>query len=408
MEDAGTRIVSQRSLTLELPPSSLEFSPLQPSYFLVGTYNLQKGEEEGGEAEPSVGPQKRNGSIVVYEIEGREVVHVHTEPRPSAILDLRFQTCSGKRDIVGVVTSTGTLELFRFSSSSSGPPSLTLLGTFRLPGIGEDVLFLQFAWHPTVADTLAITTSQGGVHILQLSPDYGTSLASEDAIILHALEAWCVAVCPTVSATGQSDSPSFTIYSGGDDSVLQYATCVVKERSRQHEGSLEVELPYPAVSVRGHEAGVTAILPLPCGKDLVVTGSYDDHIRVYSIQPLQETFGARKTRLLAGTNLGGGVWRLRLIKYDSGGQEGEGSQPWRAFVLASCMHAGARIVRVSGTSDGVGNVELEVLGRFEEHKSMNYASDFQPGSELDSHGGLVCVSTSFYDKLLCFWTAKLG
>lgn len=402
------QIVSQRSLTLELPPSCLEFSPLHPSYFLIGTYNLQKSENGVGEAEPSVGPQKRNGSIAVYEIAGREVVHVHTESRPSAILDLRFQTCPGKRDVVGVVTSTGTVDVFRFSSSSSGPLLLTLLGTFRLPGLGEDVLFLQFAWHPTVADTLAITTSRGGVHILQLGANYDTSLATQDPIILHSLEAWCVAMCPTVSETEQSGSKSFAIYSGGDDSVLQYATCNVKEHSRgQHDGLLEVELPYPPVNVRGHEAGVTAILPLPCGKDIVVTGSYDDHIRVYSIQPLQETFGARKTRLLAEANLGGGVWRLRLIKYDGDGQGG-GPQPWRAFILASCMHAGARIVRISGASDGAGHVELDVLGRFEEHKSMNYASDFQPGSELESHGQLVCVSSSFYDKLLCLWTIKLG
>lgn len=400
--------MSQRSLTLELPPSCLEFCPLQPSYFLVGTYNLDKGSEEGGEVEPAVGPQKRNGSIVVYEIAGREIFHVHTESRPSAILDLRFQTCSGKEDIVGAVSSTGTIEVFRFSSSSSGPPSLTLLSILRLPGVGEDVLFLQFAWHPTVADTLAITTSRGGVHILQLSPDYSTSLATEDPVILHSLEAWCVTMCPTVPAMEQDDAPSFTIYSGGDDSVLQYATCVIKGQSPQHDGSLEIELPYPAMNVRGHGAGVTAILPLLCGKDIVVTGSYDDHIRVYSIQPLQETFGLRKTRLLAETNLGGGVWRLHLIKYECGGQ-GEGAiGPWRAFILASCMHAGARIVRVSGPSDGIGEVNIDILGRFEEHKSMNYASDFQPASELDGRGELVCVSTSFYDKLLCLWSIRLG
>ncbi|KAJ9141995.1 hypothetical protein NKR19_g7366 [Coniochaeta hoffmannii] len=169
-----------------------------------------------------------------------------------------------------------------------------------------------------------------------------------------------------------------------------------------------VDLPYPAMSVRGHDAGVTAILPLPCGKDIVVTGSYDDHIRVYSIQPLQETHGLRKTRLLAEANLGGGVWRLRLIRYDGGDGRGKGEGTWRALILASCMHAGARVVRISGSDGSTGDVVLEVLGRFEEHRSMNYASDFQPGSERDGQGELVCVSTSFYDKLLCLWTIKLG
>lgn len=407
MEKAASQITSRRSLTLELPPSCLEFSPLLPSYFLVGTYNLQKGGEESEGHEPSVGSQTRNGSIVVYEIAGQDIVHVHTESRPSAILDLRFQTCSGKEDVVGVVSSTASLEVFRFSSSFSGLPSLTLLSTIRLPGIGEDVLFLQFAWHPTIPDTIAITTSQGGVHILRLGSDYKTTLATEGPIILHSLEAWCVAISPTVSTTEQSDLPAFTIYTGGDDSLLRYAYCIVKVKPPQDDAPLDIELPFSTMSVRGHDAGVTAILPLPCGKDIVVTGSYDDHIRVYSIQPLQETLGLRKTSLLAEAKLGGGVWRLRLIKYGRGGQEG-GAGTWEAFILASCMHAGARILQIRGSDQDTGNVELEVLGQFEEHKSMNYASDFQPGTEVDDHGELVCVSTSFYDKLLCLWAINLS
>jgi hypothetical protein len=35
---------------------------------------------------------------------------------------------------------------------------------------------------------------------------------------------------------------------------------------------------------RGHNAGVTAILPLP-GTELVVTGSYDEHIRLFGEDP---------------------------------------------------------------------------------------------------------------------------
>lgn len=47
---------------------------------------------------------------------------------------------------------------------------------------------------------------------------------------------------------------------------------------------------------------------------------------------------------------------------------------------------------------------FEVLGRFEEHRSMNYGSDVQPGD-----GRLrTIVSTSFYDKLLCLWHFDVG
>jgi diphthamide biosynthesis protein 7 len=407
MASPGQQIVSRQSLMLDLPPSCLEFSPLYPSYFLVGTYNLQKSDKEEEEAhQSSEVPQKRNGSIVVYNLVCEDIVILHTEERPSAVLDLRFQIYPGKQDIVGAVSSTGTLEVFRFAASHSASPNLTHLSTLRIPGIEQDVLFLQLAWHHSIPDTVAITTSQGGVHILQLGPNYATSKATNDPIITHTLEAWCVAIWPNMSTLHQSDNTpsSFTIYSGGDDSVLQYATCSIGESPTADGGALQIELPYASMKVRGHGAGVTAILPLSSAKNLVVTGSYDDHIRVFSIEPLHNTYGVRKTKLLAEANLGGGVWRLGLIKTDDGGRE-DGS--WRALILASCMHAGSRIVEVRGHAGSNSDVELEVKAAFEEHKSMNYASGFQPGSEARNDEDLVCVSTSFYDKLLCLWRVKL-
>ncbi|RKU45632.1 hypothetical protein DL546_000817 [Coniochaeta pulveracea] len=387
MTGDGQSITSRRSLTLDLPPSCLEFSPLFPSYFLIGTYNLHKNEDDT--AASSSEPQRRDGSIVVYRLAEDELKLITTKPRPSAILDLRFQPYPGKEDIVGVVTSTGSLEIFRFEASQQ--PNLELLGTVRILGLGEDVLFLSFGWHPTVPDTVAITTSQGGVHILQLSPNYQTCRSTHDPVITHSLETWCTVISPVPSNPEQ-----FTLYTGGDDSVLNYATCSISGADPDDESSLEVQVVYGPMQVPGHNAGVTAIQPLPCGKDIVVTGSYDDHIRVYSIQGLHETYGMRKTKLLAEENLGGGVWRLRLIKTE------QANGRWKALLLASCMHAGARVIEVVGSEDG--EVELKCLARFEEHKSMNYAGDFQPGSQ---DGELVCVSSSFYDKLLALWSVRL-
>jgi diphthamide biosynthesis protein 7 len=70
------------------------------------------------------------------------------------------------------------------------------------------------------------------------------------------------------------------------------------------------------------------------------------------------------------------------------------------MILASCMHAGARIVRIR--VDEEGEWSIEVLAKFEEHKSMNYGSDAQPQGSEDG-GQRIIVSTSFYDKLLCLW-----
>lgn len=72
------------------------------------------------------------------------------------------------------------------------------------------------------------------------------------------------------------------------------------------------------------------------------------------------------------------------------------------IILASCMHAGTRIVRLQQAPDD-GEWRFEVLARFEEHKSMNYGSDVQPSEQPTKK----VVSTSFYDKLLCVWTYDL-
>ena len=147
-------------------------------------------------------------------------------------------------------------------------------------------------------------------------------------------------------------------------------------------------------------AGVTAILPLDLlsqdGGRVVVTGSYDDHLRVFVIHDLHATYGLKRVRLVAEENLDGGVWRLNLIDT----QEAHGMLKIR--ILASCMHAGARIVEIR--REGEDNWTCEILGRFEEHKSMNYGSDIVPSADGDT---LRCISTSFYDKLLCLWEVEL-
>ena len=71
-------IPSTQSLQLDLPPSCVEFCPAHPSYFLVGTYNLQKDEEarvaddeqdhDESQAAGPAKPQTRNGSIVAFRL----------------------------------------------------------------------------------------------------------------------------------------------------------------------------------------------------------------------------------------------------------------------------------------------------------------------------------------------------
>ena len=72
----------------------------------------------------------------------------------------------------------------------------------------------------------------------------------------------------------------------------------------------------------------------------------------------------------------------------------------RLVVLASCMHAGSRVVQLSKGGNGNEGWNFEVLARFEEHASMNYGADVQPG---EAGAGARVVSISFYDRLMCLW-----
>lgn len=75
-------------------------------------------------------------------------------------------------------------------------------------------------------------------------------------------------------------------------------------------------------------------------------------------------------------------------------------------VLASCMHAGAKILEVRRREGR--KWQINVLAKFVEHESMNYASDGRPRYGERGIEGSTVVSTSFYDKRICVWETKIS
>jgi len=229
------------------------------------------------------------------------------------------------------------------------------------------ILVLSIAWHPSDPTILGFTLSDGRVGVAKVKKASGWSDGTAVEITelhRHELEAWTLAF-------DRGDATQ--VMSGGDDSALRCSSFV-------DTGGV-----VPLWKSRKlHEAGVTAILPLTT--DLMLTGSYDDHIRLISHQP------SGRPQCLLECNLGGGVWRLKLLHEDYNDASG-------FTILASCMHAGTRVIRLRGDSSEDAGWTIDIIGKFEEHRSMNYGSDVQPGN-----GSLETImSTSFYDKLLCLW-----
>lgn len=305
------------------------------------------------------------------------------------------------------------------STSTDGPAGaqyLQPLSVLRIPRLPEDDSFTSFTWHPEITGLMAVTTSTGKVILARVQNDY-KKLNRLRTVLKHDAEAWCVAFSPMSHRASSSDEPLSAMFSGGDDFKMLLGThdtnSDTKEATASDTQSAESsgsdsdseQTCIPPRNKRGirHDAGVTAILPLrlttPDGHEVVVTGSYSDHLSAWGISP-----HAAGGRLLKRRDLGGGVWRLKVIE--------ELSQypghPWAVTLLVSCMHAGARIVRLGGDTGGaVGGIE--VLWRFEEHESMNYGSDYTwvDGREFFGEGEgrkILCVSISFYDKRLCLWT----
>lgn len=389
---------------------------------------------------------------------------IQTVPQPSAVFDLHFSPLPDQGDVCAAVSSTGTISFFRLCPDADDrtvakTDVLQPLSVLRIPDLGEDVLFTYFAWHPTIRGLIAVTTASGTVILVQAHADYQGLDVLEESVLEHSLEAWVTAFSPPSleleSAGEQHQRHPFTIFSGGDDSALKYTTWhpsspskptqssssgITQDQDEEEEEEEEPHnhTPFPALTLRGHNAGVTSILPfhLPAAHRhhghgrhppaLLLTGSYDDTLRIYAIPPAPHPpHGAQqRPRLLADKNLGGGVWRLGLLGPPIADANGDAGA-WAATVLASCMHAGARVVRIRGRAgggDGAAAVEVqveevEVLARFEEHASMNYGSDWSrtesrlwaPSgtAEGEKDGEVLCVSTSFYDRLLCVWRCAL-
>ncbi len=187
-------------------------------------------------------------------------------------------------DLLAVATSTGQLVFYRLDPRGDG--TLVLCSTKSVSD--PSTLVLSLAWHPWRAHVLGFTLSDGSGCLCESTEGV---LWSEEAVLYqttihrHELEAWTLAF---------SGPKSTNVLSGGDDGILQYSTI-----NNSNERQIQWQ------DRKLHNAGITAILPLT--SDLVVTGSYDDHIRLISFPQI----GRRQ--VLAEANLEGGVWRLKEL-----------------------------------------------------------------------------------------------
>ncbi|KAJ5475482.1 hypothetical protein N7539_007769 [Penicillium diatomitis] len=392
---------SASTVFLDQPPSCLEFCPQAPDHFVIGTYLLSETKNAHDEIQ-----QTKTGSVQLWKLDPdtSSLSLVQKVSLPYAVFDLHFHPRD--TDKFAIASSTGCISLF---SVDRATPSIHQLWT---KSVHEDpsVPALFFAWTPPKwlssekADGFAVTFSDGRTSVYGttkdiMEPDSITEWGTFDA--RQMIEVWFVALL-AMSTSTDTESATQSIpymFTGNDFGSLHTRRFEVQDGDA-HQDTQE----QPAVNLllehddraRHHTAGVTAILPLPVPSvddaPIILTGSYDESLRVYH--------ATRRGEVLAEQGLGGGVWRLQLLSC----QELETNHTM--LVLASCMHAGTRLVRVTRVQqqDGPEDWTIEILAEFTEHESMNYASDTWKGT---ASSDVLCVSSSFYDRRVCVWRASV-
>jgi diphthamide biosynthesis protein 7 len=361
-----------------------------------------------------------------------------------------------------VASSSGSISLFKLKGTlvinglDGMMGEIVHLHTFQV--FPESIVVTSLAWHSSSNGPIAVSTSDGKVSILNFRENY-TVLHQHAVINVHGNnEAWTVAFsmdmdhlhagAHVVHGThgaccarslyvthGQhinvqpSDSNEFQrfmssyqgVYSGGDDSLLRFAMF-----SRNKEGHTVLDksgsgfLHTGANTLGGHNAGVTAILPIPViSNNILVTGSYDDHVRVYALFDHHPSIGNRKAKVLAELNVGGGVWRLTFLE-DYANEGGRADAYLRREIkdttfriLASCMQGGVRVLEVTGYPEGQWTIKVIAELKFNTNNDLVYAGDVQPAGHplrKDPDSGcnddgeeFVFVSANFYEKQLCVW-----
>ncbi|KAJ7517316.1 hypothetical protein O6H91_21G018500 [Diphasiastrum complanatum] len=245
---------------------------------------------------------------------------------------------------------------------------------------------LSLEWDPFPINSshsrIVISHSDGSLSTVRL--DQG-SLELDQTWQAHDFELW--------TTTFDFWKPS-VVYSGADDCHF----CV---------WDLREDLQMPVYrNRRAHRMGVCCVQSNPLCEHVLVTGSYDETIRLWDSRMLQNPV------LEAELGLGGGVWKVKW--HPKNGK----------LLLAACMHNGFAILHAN-------SLEVKVLEEYKGHKSLAYGADWYRGKsknrvEMKDHQEqthLGCQSEaevvsrdilspslvatcSFYDSALHLWEPR--
>ncbi|CAJ1329928.1 unnamed protein product [Effrenium voratum] len=192
----------------------------------------------------------------------------------------------------------------------------------------------------------------GRAHVL----DLGESAKVVACRQQHELEAWCVELAESLVLTG------------ADDSYLV---------------AWDPRSPEPAWRNRSHEAGVTALALNPHDGSELLTGSYDERLRLFDLRQM-------KAPLASSERLGDGAYQLSWHPFCPG------------LVAVAAMRRGFPIFWVRG---GFEKADAYCEDAEEGcHGSLGYGISWQ----FSESRPYMAASASFYDNSVHLWTAQIA
>lgn len=355
---------------------STEWCPLAPSQsiFVCGTYQIEKEDDKA--TENNAPPTSRHGRIYVFELSNTNSFEPHQVIDLPAVLDMKWsQSYVCGRILLGVVTATAKLLIFELKEDK------TLFQIAEAPVEGVDdskeILALSLDWS-NAKDAgvsqrdvhIIVSHSQGGANLFLLSDKF--ELLVVDKCWGHEYEAWIAAF--------NYWEPSL-IMTGGDDCILK-------------GWDVRSGLSSPIFVNKSHNAGVTSLHSNALFENLLISGSYDESLRVWDMRKMKNP--------LHSTEMFGGVWRVK----------------WNPFsfdmILTACMHGGFNVVNCLNSIKS--GAEPQIIASYKNHESIAYGADWsylneesikvlfdssEYGQTLNGKNHCIVSTCSFYDHKLC-------
>ncbi|BFZ54672.1 hypothetical protein PYCC9005_001709 [Savitreella phatthalungensis] len=322
------------------------------TWLVVGTYLLDERS------------RSRTGGLCVF-LYAAPSLTVQRQVSCDAVLDVKIVQNTHTHTTLAVAHATGVITVWHLSIPKVGSESqvgLVKVGEWQVADQGDtENLVLSVQVLSRDRDFYVLSThSKGDAAVSRLRLDGDVQIAVKVVARLRAAELEC-----WIGAMASVEGGGVAVWAGSDDASLCRWTLPEVDVVETIDGD-GFAIPEWRNS-KLHGAGVVAIRPFWEGFSpttasgtqrtdpvWLMTGSYDDHLRLVS--------AASPGRAVASIKLPGGVWRIVPLPTSV-----EGSTD----VLVCCMYGGAAIVRLLHDA-----LSFELLTTFDRHDSIVYGGDF--------------------------------